>query len=256
MRFVLLQVVSLILVPMQSVLGRMAHGEVALCAAVDSPAMRTEGSEFPRSREFAPRCVMARVESPDEKAFFVGNSMRAGEGSDARPPTTGLARSRQRVSKALLGAAKPCLCVRVVRAGGRWGRGLRDAAAPAAVRLVERSVPGAVGPPAVGSSGGWLGAVPSPRVGELISIVAAWRQASSRYADMWNLQWTAKWTAEWNIFVSGSTGKSLPPRAPAIISPSAPNDARKKSRRNCDGNCDGVTVAGSNRSVRTCEGVH
>lgn len=102
--------------------------------------MRTEGSEFPRSREFAPRCVMARVESPDEKAFFVGNSMRAGEGSDARPPTTGLARSRQRVSKALLGAAKPWSLCPCCPFGGRWGRGLRDAAARAAVPLVERLI--------------------------------------------------------------------------------------------------------------------
>jgi len=102
----------------------MAHGEVALCAAVGSPAMRTEGSEFPRSREFAPRCVMARVESPDEKAFFVGNSMRAGEGSDARPPTTGLARSRQRASKTRCwGRRSRGLCVRAVRVRGRWGGG-------------------------------------------------------------------------------------------------------------------------------------
>ena len=43
--------------------------------------------------------------------------------------------------------------------GGRWGRGLRDAAARAAVpRLVERLVPGAIGSPAVGPSGGWCSA--------------------------------------------------------------------------------------------------
>lgn len=89
---------------------------------------------FPLGK-FVPRSGMARVESPDEKAILVGNSMRAGEGTSPTRNQTACSLEQG----ALRGAAKPCsLCpCRLSAAGSGAGNAVGDR-----VRLVGRLVPG------------------------------------------------------------------------------------------------------------------
>ncbi len=94
-------------------------GGRAWCRRGWSLGMNSEGTRIFRLGKFVPRSGMARVESPDEKAILVGNSMRAGEGTS--PTRNEKACSLEQ--GALRGAAKPSsLCP------WRWvvGRGLRS----------------------------------------------------------------------------------------------------------------------------------
>jgi hypothetical protein len=101
--------------------------------------MNSEGKRISPLGEFAPRCRIARVESPDEKAILVGNSMRAGEGSSPTRNKQVLLGRSWRTGKALFeGRRSRALCVRAVSGRRDVGRGV---AVRAAVRLVERLVP-------------------------------------------------------------------------------------------------------------------
>ena len=103
------------------------------------PAMNTEGSEFRSSEEFASLGRDVVLESPDEKAFFVGNSKASSGGPKARPPHQGLPGTP---GKALF--------------GGRRSRGLRARALRACVMQGRGCVMRCRSVPRCSWSGGWF----------------------------------------------------------------------------------------------------